>query len=145
MDLSEREQSAIRFYAQAVENGTDDSDHKTRSKFQNDVAKHRYSSDSSVHISIRDIVAQKCSDMTQEESNILSWNIKHTEYSFSANIDDLSMVRELKRCKISYLIEIFLHVCSSPSVDILRRNIGILVSKYNFYLFIISFIHISDI
>lgn len=91
MDLSEREQSAIRFYAQALENGMVDSDHKTRSKFQNDVAKHRYSSDSSVHISIRDIVAQKYSDMTQEESNLLSWNIKHTEYSFSANIDDLSM------------------------------------------------------
>lgn len=93
MDLSEREQMAIRFYAQVLEKGTVDFNHETRTRYQYDVAKHRYSSDSSVCVSIRKDVAEKCSDMTEEESNILSWNMKHTEYSFGANIDDLSMVR----------------------------------------------------
>jgi len=92
MDLSDRAQMAIRFYARVLkERGIIDLDHKTRSRFQHDVAKHRYSSDSSVSVSIRDDVVQKYSDMTEEESNLLAWNVKHTEYSFGANIDDLSM------------------------------------------------------
>lgn len=84
-DCSQREQMATRYYAQVLEEGA--------AKFgcRSDVAAHRYSSDSSVYVSIKKDMVRNCAAMPRDELNLLSWNIKHTEYSFGANIQDLSM------------------------------------------------------
>ena len=65
-----------------------------RSQYQTDVAPYRYSSDSSVFLSIQQALNKRRSALTQEQLNLLGWNIKHAEYSFGANIEDISMVSD---------------------------------------------------
>ncbi len=61
------------------------------------MAPYRFSSDVSVQVAIQEALSQNCANFTPEEKQLLNWNIKHAEYSFGANIDDLSMVSILRR------------------------------------------------
>ena len=91
-DLSDRKQMATRFYASFLGGNGVDVRTEMRSQYQRDVAPHRYSSDSSVFSSIQKALNKRILDMTQEQLHLLDWNIKHAEYSFGANIEDISMV-----------------------------------------------------
>jgi hypothetical protein len=63
-----------------------------REQYQKDVASYRYSSDVSVQIATKEALTRHCAGFSPEEMHLLNWNIKHAEYSFGANIEDLSMV-----------------------------------------------------
>jgi len=90
-DLSDRKQMATRFYASFLRGKGVDMRKEIRSQYQTDVAPYRYSSDSSVFLSIQQALNKRRSALTQEQLNLLGWNIKHAEYSFGANIEDISM------------------------------------------------------
>lgn len=92
--LSDRKQMSTRFYASLLHGGGVDTRKEARYQYQRDVAPHRYSSDTSVSFSIEEAL-KKRSEMAREESTIFEWNVKHAEYSFGANIEDLSMVSAL--------------------------------------------------
>ena len=85
MDRSARDQTAIRFYRHILEGGDTKVEENAKREFQHDVASHRYSTDSSVSVSIRNDFSQKSSLMTEEELNLFSWNVKHAEYSLQSS------------------------------------------------------------
>lgn len=63
-----------------------------REQYQKDIAVFRYSSDTSVQVAIKESMSEL--KLNIEEQRVLDWNIRHAEYSFGANVDDLSMVSD---------------------------------------------------
>jgi len=86
LDLDLRFQKATRFYAEQLEGNGNHQD-----RIRTDAALHRYSSDTSVGLAMKKAAAASHLQLSTIEKNLLEWTTKHTEYSFGANLDSLSM------------------------------------------------------
>eukprot|EP00978_Attheya_sp_CCMP212_P012793 scaffold31977_cov51-Attheya_sp.AAC.2 len=89
----QRHQKAVRWYASSLRKADHGQDSK-KGIIAADAPRHRHSSDISIDHAFGEVLTRERKQfrrLSEEEHNLILWNIKNTEYALGANIQDLSM------------------------------------------------------